>query len=98
MPSSASTSAIWRIWKRWTHFRIRCDTCNGSFGLLPGVAAHDLQLEGMERIGVQDFEVYIHSRVPLNDGGLCLGQAAVRSQLAGRDPNKYLAVPLKLPE
>ena len=39
--------------------------------------------EGLSRVLVDRFEVYLHERVPPNDGGVALGQALVADAVLG---------------
>ena len=50
---------------------------------LSGGTFQNLRLLGLCVTGLRDlgFEVYIHRRVPPNDGGLSLGQAVIANQL-----------------
>lgn len=67
--------------------RIRCDTGLETVALSGGVFQNRLLLkgavEGLEREG---FRVLRHRRVPLNDGGLSLGQVAVAMARLERRP------------
>ncbi len=60
--------------------RIQKVVCSGGVfmnALLTEETHHELQQRG--------FEVFLHERVPANDGGLCLGQLAVAASLIGFD-------------
>ena len=57
--------------------RAREQTGLGSVALSGGVFQNRLLLEQLvARLAVLEFQVYINRRVPPNDGGLSLGQAA----------------------
>lgn len=60
--------------------RIRDERRLNRVALSGGVFQNMILLEGVGRkLGQQGFEVFTHSRVPTNDGGISLGQAAVAS-------------------
>ena len=65
--------------------RIATDAGITTIGLTGGVFQNRLLTEGVRTI-LQDsgFDVLTHSRVPSNDGGLSLGQAAIGATLARR--------------
>jgi hydrogenase maturation protein HypF len=52
---------------------------------LSGGTFQNFHLTGLARelLLKSDLEVFLHSRVPPNDGGLCLGQAAIASYRLG---------------
>ena len=62
-----------------------CDLIRGASGLsrvcLSGGTFQNLRLldEALTILGARGFEVFIHHRVPANDGGLALGQAVIAS-------------------
>jgi hydrogenase maturation protein HypF len=67
--------------------RVRDERCLNRVALSGGVFQNMLLLESTRRILKQDgFEVFTHSRVPPNDGGISLGQAVVANAriMAGR--------------
>jgi hydrogenase maturation protein HypF len=50
-----------------------------------GVFQNTLLLSGLKHtLEQQNYEIIAHSRVPANDGGICLGQAVVAAAIAGK--------------
>ena len=64
----------------------------GAVALSGGVFQNLLLLHAtVSRLQARGFRVLLHSRVPCNDGGISLGQAAVAAVLAGGTPPDLLA-------
>jgi hydrogenase maturation protein HypF len=58
--------------------RIRTERRLNRVVLSGGVFQNSLLLERAQRkLGLESFDVFTHSRVPPNDGGIALGQAVV---------------------
>jgi hydrogenase maturation protein HypF len=67
-------------------FRIRADTGMERVVLTGGVFQNMILLEALcDSLEALGFQVYTHSRVPANDGGIALGQAVIASERVRRD-------------
>ena len=67
--------------------RIRERRGLNAVALSGGVFQNAFQLEGLtRRLNDREFEVYTHSKVPANDGGISLGQAVIANALYQRNP------------
>lgn len=62
--------------------QIRKESSENKVALSGGVFGNSLLVQGcVEKLESAGFEVYLNSAVPMNDGGICLGQAFLCSQM-----------------
>jgi hydrogenase maturation protein HypF len=63
--------------------RISCEKASNRVALSGGVFQNMILLEKcIEKLEAKRFEVFIHNRVPANDGGIALGQAVIAAKRA----------------